>query len=52
MTRCPIAKTGPSRKDIVRLLCECLGEEDKNATKKDGAQVAEKHLVHEFPKGQ
>ena len=44
------AKTGPLPKHIACLLCEYLGEYDKIVTKKDGTQVAEKNLVHEWHK--
>ena len=50
--RYPSFKTGPSPKEIVFLLCEHLGEEDKVVLKKDGTQVAENNLVHECPKEQ
>ena len=46
----PAANTDPLPKDIVCISCECLGKEDKVATKKDGTQVAEKYLVCEWPK--
>ena len=58
MTRCPsdyykkvsAVKTDPSSKDIVCLLCECLGEEDKAVTNTDETQIAENHLMCECPK--
>ena len=52
MTRCPIDETSPSPKNIVCLLCEFLGEENKDVAKRDGTHASEKHLVREIPKGE